>query len=234
MRTRPGTPATCRRHPSTWAAPVVLAAISTALTFAARDDGPFPGEVGLTLWMHRNTPGPVDAIGGLLDPLLTDLTAPAVLTAVVLLTWWRWGRHAAIMICASGALTALTRIGDLVQRPRPTPSGAWSSYRYGNGGYPSGHVIFTVLVLGTVVVLARRYSTSAAARLITSVVGLLVAVMVWTRVSRLEHWPLDVIGGLTMATSVLCVMARLVATGPGATRSPPDTTRTRVRWEVSG
>ncbi len=234
MRTRPGTPATRRLRPSTWAAPVTLVAVSAALTFAARGDGPFPGEVGLTLWMHRNTPGPVDAIGGLLDPLLTDLTAPAVLTAVVLLTWWRWGRHAAIVTCTSGALTALTRIGDLVQRPRPTPSGAWSSYSYGNGGYPSGHVVFTVIVLGTVVVLARRYSTSAAASLITSAVGLLITVTVWTRVSRLEHWPLDVIGGLAMAISVLYVLARLVTTDPGATRSPTDTTRIRVRWEASG
>jgi len=107
------------------------------------------------------------------------------------------------MLGFAGACTGLTRLGDLVERPRPTPAVEWSGYSFGNGGYPSGHVVFSVLVLGTVALLARRQTTSRIARWIVGAMGILIAVTSWTRVSRLEHWPLDVVGGSLMAAAGL-------------------------------
>ena len=193
MRAMSGNPVVERRRWMGCAAPVVLIVVSVALTLAARGEGPFAGERGLTMWMHRNTPGPVDALGGLLNPLVTDLTAPLVFGVIGLLVWWRWGRYAATVLGLAGAFTALTRIGDLVERPRPTATGAWTDYHYGNGGYPSGHVVFTVLVLGTVVVLARRHSSPLVARRLAVVTVILSALTTWTRISSLAHWPLDVV-----------------------------------------
>lgn len=190
-------------------APAILLVLTVGLTALVRRDGPLPGEVGLTLWMDRNTPLPVDLVGDVLDPLVTDLSAPLVFLAVVALVWWRWGWHATTILGAAGALTALTRAGDLVQRPRPTASGTWTSYTFGSGGYPSGHVVFTVLVTGTVALLARRHSTPTVARRLRVLAVALVAVTCWTRISHLEHWPLDVVGGLLAASLALYGVAWL-------------------------
>jgi len=177
------------------------------VTALVRQDGPVGGEVTLTRWLHDHTPGAVSAIGAVLDPLITDLTAPVVFAVIALATWSRWGRQAATVVVLAGCLTALTRIGDVVQRPRPTSQIEWTTYSFGNGGYPSGHVVFTVLVLGGVVVAARRHASPNLARRLAILVVATVALTCWTRVSRLEHWPLDVVGGLLMGLAALQVVA---------------------------
>ena len=184
-------------------APVALVSASVASTFAARGNGPFAGETGVTLWIHRNSPGPVNRIGDVLEPLFNDLAAPTIFAATCLFVWWRWGLRAIAVLGLAGALTGLTRVGDLVQRPRPTASGSWSSYAYGNGGYPSGHVVFVALIFGTLAILARRHGSTATATWVAVVGVTLTVVTSWTRVSHLEHWPLDVVGGLTMAGAAL-------------------------------
>ncbi len=186
-----------------WPAPALLVVASVVLTLAASGQGPFSVERPLTLWMHRNSPAPVDWAGAAVDPLVTDLTAPMVFAAISLSVWWRWGRYPAIVLGLAGAFTALTRIGDIVERPRPTASGAWTDYHFGNGGYPSGHVVFTVLVLGTVALLARHHSSPAVARRLVALAVALSAITAWTRISDLNHWPLDVLGALTMASAAL-------------------------------
>ena len=176
-----------------------LVASSTALSVAVRGDGPLPGEVATARWMHEHPPAAVDLFAGFIDPVLTDTAAPVVVVAITLLVWWRWGRYPAVLLGLAGVCTGLTRLGDLVERPRPTPTVEWSGYSFGNGGYPSGHVVFSVLVLGTGAVLARRHATPRIAMWIVGSMQLLIAVTSWTRVSRLEHWPLDVMGGGLMA-----------------------------------
>jgi membrane-associated phospholipid phosphatase len=131
------------------------------------------------------------------------MAAPVMFVAIVILVWWRWGRYPAVLLGLAGACTGLTRLGDLVERPRPTQSVEWSGYSFGNGGYPSGHVVFSVLVLGTVAVLARRHAAPRTAMWIVGAMTLLITVTSWSRVSRLEHWPLDVVGGGLMAAAGL-------------------------------
>lgn len=201
--------------------PAMLLVLIVGLTALVRRDGPLSGEVSLTLWMNRNTPLPVDRVGDVLDPLVTDLSAPLVFLAVVAFVWWRWGWHATTILGAAGVLTSLTRAGDLVQRPRPTASGTWTSYTFGSGGYPSGHVVFTVLVMGTVALLALRHSTPTVARRLRVMAVVLVAVTCWTRISHLEHWPLDVVGGLLVASLALYAVAWLERSVDPLTASYP-------------
>ena len=135
---------------------VVSLASSVALTLAVRADGPLYGEVGMARWMRDNTPRAIDLFAEIVDPTFTDIWLSLLFGAIVLLVWWRWGRYSAVVMGLAGALTGLTRVGDLVNRPRPTSAVTWTDYSFGNGGYPSGHVVFTVLVLGTVSMLARQ------------------------------------------------------------------------------
>ncbi len=192
-----------------WTTPFLFAILAVLVTLVVRRDGPVVGEVGLTLWMHRNSPAPIDFLGEVLDPMVTDVTAPILFAAICLLVGWRWGRHAATVLGLAGAFTALTRIGDIVERPRPTSSGTWADYAFGNGGYPSGHVVFTVLILGTLALLARRHSTDSVARYLKLFGVVVLIVTSWTRISLLKHWPLDVIGAFLMASFTFCLVLRI-------------------------
>ena len=188
---------------------VLFLASSVGLTMAVRGDAPLYGEVGMSRWMRDNTPAIIDLFGKISDPVITDINAPLVFVAIVLLVLWRWGRYAAAVVTLAGALTGLTRVGDLVNRPRPTAEVTWSEYSFGNGGYPSGHVVFTVLILGTIAVLARHHATLRTATFLTVTILLLIVLTSWSRISRLDHWPLDVAGGILMGSTGLLVVAWL-------------------------
>jgi len=166
-------------------------------------------------WMRDNTPPAIDLFAKIVDPMITDIGAPLVLGAIALLVWWRWGRYAAVVLGLAGALTGLTRVGDLVNRPRPTSTVMWTEHSLGNGGYPSGHAVFTVLVLGTVAILARRHAKPQTATWIAATMLLLIVLTAWSRISELEHWPLDVAGGvligLTGLFGIVWVHQRLAA-----------------------
>ena len=154
-------------------------------------------------WMRDNTPPAIDLFAEIVDPAITHIWLTLVLGAIVLLVWWRWGRYPAVILGLAGALTGLTRVGDLVNRPRPTSAVTWTDYSFGNGGYPSGHVVFTVLVLGTVAMLARRHAKPRTATWIAATMLLLIVLTAWSRISELRHWPLDVAGGVLIGLTGL-------------------------------
>ena len=194
---------------------LLSATLGVSLTLAVRGSGPLPGEVGLARWANNNTPGFLDPVAGLLDVLLTDLAAPMVFVVIVALVWLAWGRYPAAVLALAGAATALTRVADLVERPRPTPSLRWSNYSFGSGGYPSGHAVFVVLVFGTLALLARRHLPGSSGRRLTRACWALVVVACWLRISRLEHWPADVLGGILLALPALLAVAWLEPRVPG-------------------
>ncbi len=164
------------------------------------------GEAATTRWVSRNTPSFVDFFASVSDPLLTDIAAPIVFVFLVLVIWYFWGRYPAVILGLAGAFTGLTRIGDLVHRPRPTSDGEWIEYSFGNGGYPSGHVIFSVLIFGTIWALSTTNTSRRASKQVGIAFAAIVILTCWSRVSELEHWPLDVIGGLFMSCAALILV----------------------------
>jgi len=192
-----------RRSFCYWVLVPVSLGSSVALTLSVKSNGPLYGEVGMSRWMRDNTPSAIDLFAKIINPAITDVTAPLVFVAIGLLVWWRWGRYPAVVLGMAGALTGLTRIGDLVNRPRPTSEVTWSEYSFGNGGYPSGHVVFAVLVLGTVALLARHHTKPRTATWVSVTMILLIGLTAWSRISELKHWPLDVAGGLLIGLTGL-------------------------------
>ena len=93
-----------------------------------------------------------------------------------------------------------------MHRPRPTSTGEWIEYSFGNGGYPSGHVIFSVLIFGTIWILSTRYTSVLVSKLIGLGFLAIVVLTCWSRVSELEHWPLDVVGGLFISSAALILI----------------------------
>ena len=186
---------------------LVLVILSIGCTFLAKGDGPAAGEASATRWMSSNSLFFVDFFASISDPLLTDLAAPIVFTFLVLAVWYLWGRYPAVILGLAGAFTGLTRIGDLVHRPRPTSTGEWIEYSFGNGGYPSGHVIFSVLIFGTIWILSAERTSILTSKLIGFGFLAIVVLTCWSRVSELEHWPLDVVGGLLMSSAALILVS---------------------------
>ena len=169
------------------------------------------GEIGLSRWMHENTPAFIDTLGSIIDAPITDIGAPLLFIAISILVYWRWGRYATIGIISAGCMTGLTRISDIVERAGPNENFVFyeSSFIYGEGGYPSGHVVYAIMIFGMIAYLCQLHSTPRGARVIKYAMMLLILLNIWTRISGLHHWPGDVIGGVLLSTPALLIVVWL-------------------------
>ena len=55
-----------------------------------------------------------------------------------------------IPILLAGSMTGLTRLSDVVERSGPNKDFIYneSKYYFGEGGYPSGHIVYAVMIFG--------------------------------------------------------------------------------------
>jgi len=187
---------------------VCLLSLAAGLTLTAlvRRTTLLPGEIALAEFASQATPAFGHQLARTLDWAFTDYTAPALFACMVPLVWWRWGRAAAVLFALAGSLTGITKLADLAARPRPTSDLTWSEVIYGEGGYPSGHTVYAVIVFGFLALLARRNEPPGRGRDVF--VGAMVALVVVSgpaRVVVLAHWPADVAGSYLLAVPLLGV-----------------------------
>jgi membrane-associated phospholipid phosphatase len=177
---------------------------SVALTLIARRVELLPGEVTTMRWIGSHLSGSLGVAGPVLDTAFTGLIPPLLFVMLVAAVWWRWGRYPAALFFLAGSVTGLTKLADLARRPRPNDDLTWGEIVVGEGGYPSGHVVFTVMVFGMLTYLAARHVERPATRHLLSG-GALVLIVV-TGPSRMiegDHWPADVVAGYTLAIAGL-------------------------------
>lgn len=177
---------------------------SVALTLIARRAQLLPGEVSTMQWISANLSGSLGVAGPVLDTAFTGLMPPMLFVVLVATVWWQWGRYPAALLAVAGSVTGLTKLADLVRRPRPNDDLTWGEIVVGEGGYPSGHVVYTVMVFGILVYLAPRHVERPAARHLLC--GGALALIVITGPSRMiegAHWPADVLAGYTIAIAGL-------------------------------
>tara|TARA_B110000438_G_C15727989_1_gene612918 strand:- start:42 stop:737 length:696 start_codon:yes stop_codon:yes gene_type:complete len=169
------------------------------------------GEIGLSRWMHENTPQPIDFLGKLIDAPITDIGAPLLFIGISLLIFWRWGRYATVGVFMAGAMTGLTRLSDIVERPKPNSAFTFNTgfYNYRDGGYPSGHVVYAVMIFGMIAVLAQTNANYKIRKRIQVFMGLLILLNIWTRISELHHWPGDVLGAVLLSVPALLLVTWL-------------------------
>ena len=187
-----------------WAISVaVLAALAVALTVTVRNTDLLPGERSVSRWMFEHAGGAGKDVSAVLDVGMSKEVAPVMLAVLIPLVWWAWGRYAAFALVLAGLIAALSLI-DLASRPVPTDEFAFGGSADGVAGYPSGHVIYAVIVLGFPAFLASRYGAPTRTR--TALVWALVTLVVLMGPSRLveqAHWPADVIGGYLIGLALL-------------------------------
>jgi len=141
-----------------------------------------------------------------LDFISEDTVAPVILVLIIPIVWFAWGRYAALTYFGTGGIAALTRITDLVSRPRPNAELEWSEAVFGSGGYPSGHVVYAVVVFGILTHLAGVYMKPGRARLALRIFLVsLIVTMGPARIIELDHWAMDVVGSYLVALPFLLI-----------------------------
>lgn len=79
------------------------------------------------------------------------------------------------------------------------------------GGYPSGGVVRTVLVLGVLaLLLAQAWRSTQEIVSLGALVGLFVGTEAPTRFILARHWPIDILGGPIIGTFLLLAALPLV------------------------
>lgn len=186
---------------------LVTALLGIAFTVGVSRSQLLPGEVAVARWVDESLAGLLGPVGGVLDVAFTDAMAPTIFLALVPMVALAWGRLAALTYFVAGAATGLTKLADLVARPRPTEDLDWGTARSGNGGYPSGHVVYVVLVFGIIAHLACAHERDRRIRRVV-VAGSMALIVVTgpARLVELDHWPADVVGGYLLAVPALLIV----------------------------
>ena len=185
-------------------ASIAMLGLAVALTFAVRRSELLPGEAAVSNWLVKNTGKPGNILGDFLDYISTETVAPFVFGAALLMAWRLWGRYSAGLLGLAGALTAATKITDLADRPRPTADLEWNFAYTGEGGFPSQHVIYAVLIFGLIAYFSFKHVRRPLLRWGMVVIFAGLAVLMGPgRVIDGEHWPADSIGGYFISLPLL-------------------------------
>ncbi len=196
-----------------------ILALGAWLTVLVRGDELLPGELSTTRWLSGLDNGVLLAVSEFLDFISENEVAPVLFAALLPLVWLAWGRRALILFGISGSLTGITRIVELADRARPTADFRFEEIVKQSGIYPSGHVVYGVMVFGMIAYLAYRNMKPGVIRnlLIASMVAIAV-LMGPSRVVELDHWPADVVGSFLLSIPfflVLIWLDRHPVTQPG-------------------
>lgn len=171
-----------------------------SFTLAARSSELLPGERRLAAAARTVEGSPTGTVAHWLDVGLNDDRALVVFAALGLAIAVRWGSHALFLWCCAGGATALTKIVDLVQRPRPTPDLRWGEYLPGYGGFPSGHVVYVTLLAATAAGLARTHESSPVVRRTIAIAAVALGLAIGpARMVTNDHWAGDVVAGYLLA-----------------------------------
>lgn len=200
-----------------WLLPTAILAIAAAgFTLVIRSNELLAGERTLTHWFSKLDVVGVRTIVDFLDFISDDTVAPVIFVLIIPVVWIAWGRYATLTYFGTGGITALTRVSDLVSRPRPNAELEWTEVAFGFGGYPSGHVVYAVIVFGILAHLAGVYMKPGRVRFVLrAFLVSLIVTMGPARVIELDHWAMDVVGSYLLALPFLLIVMWVHTRLPG-------------------
>ncbi len=191
---------------SRWAALGFVSVIgaATALTVLVQGSHLLPGELAIARWLAEDPlPGTV-AISEALDVGVGVRMAPLIFFALLPIVWRAWSRWEALTFLVAGGLTFAVRLAEFPYRPRPTDDLVWTLGVQGSTSYPSGHVVYAVLVFGLLAYLASRHPPRFWLHAVmVSLPAIMVIAMGPARIVVKDHWPADVAGGYLISLPLL-------------------------------
>lgn len=138
--------------------------------------------------------------------MLADATVSIILmTAVVLLLlilrhWWL-AAHLAASFLAIRFATVIVKA--LVARSRPS-----ELFEGGDAfSFPSGHASSAMALYGVLALLLAANANAAWRRSIFLLTGIVIALVAFSRIYLLAHWPTDVLAGMFLSLSIITAFA---------------------------
>ena len=173
-------------------------------------------------WVVGHRTGWLDALMRAVTWCGSNVVLVPVLVVIAVLLWRRRGtwRAAALVAAVYGAaVVGHAVVAAAVQRQRP-PAADWLASA-GGWSYPSGHTTQVTAFCG-VLVLALWPSASSRVRVALSVAaGVAVVLVGASRVYLGVHWLTDVLGGLTLSATLVCVAGVVVLLRAGSREPTP-------------
>lgn len=186
----------------------LLAALTIALTLAARGPNILPGDVVIGRWVQRwNIPGLprlvdfANAFGS------TKVAVPLSVVLVVTLLLAHHRREAMILVAVSVIRPLNAVLKSLCESPRPGDDLIRVDHAVSGWGYPSGHAMGITLFCGAIIWVACRITAPGWAR--RSIIALALGLILLTGFARVyvgAHWPSDVLGGYLWGITLLVLV----------------------------
>ena len=176
--------------------------LTASLSLVAAGDNVLPGDVGLARAVQDLDFTGIDRLERLGYFLGSPLGIYSVgLPLIALLALARDLPGILLVIVALALRSTNPWIKELIESPRPTPDlvrvAGNATGDPGSYGFPSGHVMGTVLLYGAILYLADVHiQRPRLRRAIQAVAGLAILITALSRIYSGAHWPSDVLGGL--------------------------------------
>ncbi|MFC1865975.1 phosphatase PAP2 family protein [Chloroflexota bacterium] len=172
------------------------------LCFVASQAQYLPGDVGISEWFRGlDTPFVTDVMR--VVTAAGDSISVVLIILLIIIPLWFYGQRleaifVAVLPAVTGIITWLLKV--LIGRPRP------GAEFMDNGGlsFPSGHVSNTVILFGLLFyIISRLINNPGLVKALRVVIVVHIALVAVSRVSLVEHWPSDVLGGIILGCLIL-------------------------------
>lgn len=179
----------------------------------------FPGDLAVSTWMQSNGAGWLDSVMEAVSAAGTSYGALAALALAVLGTFLLRGVRPAVFLLAVAMLGVMVRTVIKLVIARPRPADELVTVMGENDGYsfPSGHVMFYVVLLGSLYFLLT--SSALSGRTIRLVQATIAVALVLTGISRIYlgvHWLSDVVAGFVYGAALVTAVAWVWRRWPAA------------------
>jgi undecaprenyl-diphosphatase len=185
-----------------------LLILSVILSIFAHFVTQFPGDLFLTLHLQSLHNSFLLSFMQWISFIFGSWRLALLVVLIAILVWWQIGKRESLLFLTAGLFSLIAVVLKiLIGRPRPAANLVQILSLEQDNGFPSGHAISAILILGLIAYLSYINIENHAIRTIVPVVLILLIVLIGiSRVYMGVHWPSDVIGGYLIGGTLLTLL----------------------------